>query len=413
MLPIALLLSFLVIVPPVTDEARLVATWTGETSSGQFGASVSDAGDCNNDGFADVIVGAPHDQTATVYNGQKKTVIHVFESSEEDDLFGWSVTGAGDCNGDGFSEVAVGAPAHENNTGKVYVFNGKTGELLHEFTGDEEGDLFGWSISDAGDSNGDSFDDLLVGAPGVDDKKLGADAGQVYVFDGKKGKTLHEIEAITESEQLGWSVASAGDWDSDGFSDLILGAPQGAEKKKRPRTGVARLYHGRKASILATFIGDEEGDRFGHAVHGAGDIDGNSFADVIVGSNTSMSYAVVYGGKKGEELYRFESEVEGNRFAWSVGGAGDVNGDSFVDLIIGIPGNLPEEGKGETDSRVIVYSGKDGTILLSMDGPSHGAHFGCSVSGAGDLNADSFVEVIVGMDGHGKRPGSARVFGMR
>ncbi|MCH7879867.1 MAG: FG-GAP repeat protein, partial [candidate division Zixibacteria bacterium] len=173
--------------------------FTGEAAGDVFGISVSGAGDVNNDGFADLIVGAlPNDAggsnagRAYVYSGQTGALLHTFTGEAAGDWFGHSVSGAGDVNNDGFADLIVGGPGNNaggGNAGRAYVYSGQTGALLHTFTGEAAVDFFGFSVSGAGDVNNDGFADLIVGAYRND--AGGSDAGRAYVYSGQTGALLH------------------------------------------------------------------------------------------------------------------------------------------------------------------------------------------------------------------------------
>lgn len=396
------LAALLTAAPALNDANR---TWSEGRDSDLFGHSVSNAGDIDMDGFGDVIVGAPGtaDDTgrALVYDGHTEKIVHDWKGENPGDLFGWSVSGAGDVDNDGFADLVVGAPGFDEERGKVYVFDGKKGEIFFELEGEDPGDRFGWSVSDAGDVNNDGFGDFIVGAPGKDDKKHGEDAGRAYVYSGKKAKELHEFKPQSASEELGFSVANAGDANIDGFGDVVVGAPGARKKKKEPPVGAVRLYHGKKGKLLHAIFGVEEGDRFGHAVHGAGDCNGNGAADLVIGTDTDASYVKIVDGKKAEELFHLEADREGSGYGWSVASAGDFDGDAFSDVVIGVPDSSPP--------RVLVVSGKTGELLREHEGDGDDSRYGVSVSSAGDLNADSFAEIIVGANGDGASKGKAIV----
>ena len=408
------LAALLLAVPLLAGDGvvKVKRTFSADESAELYGTSVSGAGDANDDGFDDVIIGAPgfseNTGRAVLFDAKREELLHEFLGENAGDRFGFSVSDAGDLTSDGFADVIIGAPGYDEERGAAYLYDAKKGELIHKLEGEDPGDLFGWSVSTAGDANNDSFADVIIGAPGVPDKKLGDKAGRAYLYDGKKAKLLQEFKPKTADEELGWSVANAGDSNGDGFSDVIVGAPGGAEKKKRPATGIARLYHGKKGTVLHTFVGVEEGDRFGHSVHGVGDSNSSSFDDVAVASAAPLGYVIVYGGKKGEELLRFVSEVEGERFGWSVGGQIDVDGDTFTDIIVGVPG--AEDGENDQAlARVMVFSGKDGELLMNSETTDKSNNWAASVSGAGDIDSDSFGEIIVGADAHGEKKGRVRI----
>ena len=256
--------------------------WIGAAEGDRFGVSVSSAGDVNGDGVADQIVGGEKGSTR-VFSGLNGSILHTFNGDYFYDDFGLSVSGAGDVNGDGYADLIVGAPADDNNgtdSGSARVFSGQDGSILYTFDGDSAGDLFGVSVSGAGDVNGDDYADLIAGAP-FDDNN-GADSGTARVFSGQDGSILYTFDGDSAGDRLGTSVSGAGDVNGDGHADLIAGAPN--DVNYGTESGSARVFSGADGGILYTFIGDSAGDYLGHSVSGAGDVNGDGVADLVVGA---------------------------------------------------------------------------------------------------------------------------------
>ena len=211
------------------------------------------------------------------------TILHVplftFDGGSEDDLFGQSVNGAGDVNGDGFADLIVGAPRDRNNgtdRGSAQVFSGSDGSVLFTFDGETIGDGFGSSVSSAGDVNGDGFAGLIVGAPFENN---GSRSGSARVFSGSDGSVLFTFDGETIGGESGVSVSGAGDVSGDGFADLIVGAQ--FIDSNGARGGSARVFSGSDGSVLFDLDRDSIGDV---SVSGAGDINGDGVADLIVGN---------------------------------------------------------------------------------------------------------------------------------
>lgn len=162
-------------------------TMTGEAAADIFGISVSSAGDVNGDGYSDVIVGAEGYFTFTgrayVYFGgtsMNNTADVSMTGEATYDYFGESVSSAGDVNGDGYSDVIIGADAYSTNTGRAYVYFGgasmnNTSDVT--MTGEATYNSFGTSVSTAGDVNGDGYLDMIVGAD-----EFSSDTGRTYLY---------------------------------------------------------------------------------------------------------------------------------------------------------------------------------------------------------------------------------------
>ncbi len=221
--------------------------------------------------------------SARVFSGANGAILYTFNGDSAGDNLGYAVSGAGDVNGDGFDDLIVGAYQDDNNgsaSGSARVFSGATGAILYTFNGDAADDLFGYSVSGAGDVNGDGFDDLVAGAPFDDDN--GDASGSARVFSGKDGAILYTFNGDAAGDQLGWSVSGAGDIDGDGFDDLIVGAP--FDDNNGADSGSARVFSGANGAVLYTRSGNSAGDGFGRSVSGAGDVNGDGFDDLIVGA---------------------------------------------------------------------------------------------------------------------------------
>ncbi len=392
-------------------------TLNGDSEGDELGTSVSDAGDVNGDGHADLIVGAPFDDnngdnsgSARVFSGLDGSMLYTF-NGDTGDWLGHSVSGAGDVNGDGYADLIVGAYQDDNNgnnSGSARVFSGVNGSILYTFNGDSADDLLGESVSGAGDVDGDGHADLIVGAYGDDNN--GPASGSARVFSGLDGSILYTFNGDSAFDYLGASVSGAGDVNGDGYADLIVGAYQ--DDNNGNNSGSARVFSGVNGSILYTFNGDSAYDRLGFSVSGAGDVNGDGYADLIVGApfdNNLSGSARVFSGLDGSMLYTFNGDFVGNAFfGTSVSDAGDVNGDGVADLIVGAQALLSE---GLPYAQV--FSGLNGSILYDFFGDSAGDSFGVSVSGAGDVDGDGYDDLIVGAtydDNNGADSGSARVF---
>jgi hypothetical protein len=393
------------LVPSASGQWPQLHTWLGDEPGERFGVSVAGAGDVDNDGRADLIVGATDGVggsaqigEAHVFSGLDGSLLHSFEALAGGTSFGSAVDGAGDVDGDGFADLIVGAKYDGTFAifaGAVRLYSGRTGALLRTFLGDGEGDRLGHSVSAAGDVNGDGFDDVIAGA--VFDNNQGFWSGSARVWSGKTGQVLHQFNGNSEFDFFGVSVSGAGDVNADGRPDLIVGAD--GDEGSIPGSGSARVFSGATGAVLHTFFGDAPNDSFGFSVSGAGDVDGDGHGDLFVGawgsdaSAPEAGMARVYSGSTGAVLHTFHGDSANDRFGYSVSGAGDFDGDSVPDLVVGAYTDGPE---GAATGAIHVFSGANGSRLASVLGAEAGDSFGSSVSSAGDVDADGVSDLVVG-----------------
>jgi hypothetical protein len=441
-----------------TDEGRayvyhgsaaglsLTADWSAESDQAyaQFGTSVSSAGDVNGDGYSDVVVGAyrydngqTNEGRAYVYHGSAAglslTADWITESDQTSAFYGFSVSVAGDVNGDGYSDVIVGAVFYDNgqtDEGRAYAYHGSgTGlSLTPDWTAesDQAGAWFGNSVSSAGDVNGDGYSDVIVGAYWYDNGET--DEGRAYVYHGSAAGLSLTPNWTAESDQtgarLGISVSTTGDVNGDGYSDVIVGAHE--YDNGETDEGRAYVYHGSATGLSVapdwTAEADQEEAGFGYSVSAAGDVNGDGYSDVIVGAvwydngETDEGRAYVYHGSAAglclNAGWAAESDQSHAEFGYSVSSAGDVNGDGYSDVIIGAP--YYDNGQFN-EGRAFVYHGSATGLSLTPDWTAESdqeyAWLGRSVSTAGDVNGDGYSDVIVGaMSYNNGEPSEGRAY---
>jgi hypothetical protein len=317
-------------------------------------------------------------------------VLHEFDGTAHSGSFGWAVSELGDVDRDHVSEAIVGEPFAGG--GSTYVYSGRTGALLYRFDG-ASGDLNGFSMADAGDVNGDGVHDILVGAPGND-------AGHVDLYSGKTGVLLHRFTGRQVGDTFGWSVSSAGDVNHDGRADVLIGASQFFDGAG---PGYAQIYSGRTYELLRTLTGDSVGDQFGSAASWTRDINRDGVPDQIVGARDAgaggRGQVYVYSGRTGDRLLTIDASPHGDSFgSFFVAGVGDVNRDGTPDIYAADYNDSTNgsDPAGQTASgRAAVYSGRDGHELLAWVGDNADEGLGPG-RGAGDVNHDGHPDLIVG-----------------
>jgi hypothetical protein len=228
------------------------------------------------------------------------------------DHFGWDVSFAGDYNSNSNNDIIVGAPDVSSSAGAAYIFDGNTlateiagdglidlntDSAMIKLTGSESGGKFGCSVSNAGDFDDDGDDDDVVVGAYLNDSTSGAltNSGVAYVFYGVSSppSTLSANSADiafsgnTSNEYAGFSVSNASDINNDGYDDIIVGAPGG--DIKGIDAGVAQVHMGGGTNKYAIIVGQNAGDKFGHSVSSAGDVNNDGIADIIIGAPGASS----------------------------------------------------------------------------------------------------------------------------
>jgi hypothetical protein len=312
--------------------------------------------------------------------------------------FGATIAPAGDVNADGYPDLLVGIPYEPNGRivpGNVRIYSGKDGALLDSEFGSIDDEYFGAGVAGGFDMNQDGYADFLVGAPGA----TYGSALRARLYSGKDLSILWSADGDASDDGFGYAVANCGDVDQDGVHDWVVGA-YGA-MFAGARVGFIRVFSGSTGSVIYTVYGADANAAFGYAVSGAGDVDGDGFDDVLVGSPDSRTSsfggrARVYSGRTATLILdELNNYPDARRFGWSVSWAGDLDLDGFDDVMVGTldyQADSCPSGKGFA----CAYSGQTGATLYQYQGDADNDVFGISVHGCGDVNRDGWPDFIIG-----------------
>ena len=385
------------LVPGIADTPP----WTveGELNLAQLGSAVAGVGDVNGDDYPDVLLGSPR------YGSGGRVQLHlgfptgmataptwVATDGGASNLFGFAVAAAGDVNGDTFNDFVVGAPGFSNgqtNEGAAFLWlggpasNSPTATANWKAEGNFPNANFGFSLA-SGDINGDGLSDVVVGAPYYQNSVSAlVPLGRVLVYHGSSNglataaaKTLTppSLGAISQ-HWFGYAVACA-DVNHDGFSDVIVGAPRFSHGQANE--GAIFVYMGSAAGLSTTPARLVEGEtanaQFGFSVASAGDVNGDGFADVLAGSPTYWFDDVRFNegaaslflgaitGMATNAAWGFLGGWGGAQFGTTVAGVGDLNGDGLSDFVVGSP---YYSGQTNQEGRIHVFLGNSGRVVVN------------------------------------------------
>jgi len=374
---------------PFVEPANIVREWDGEAAGDQFGWIARNIGDVDGDGAPDFVTSAPTKDIGGadagrvyVYSSKSGRLLWTVDGRPGDQL-GVGIEAAGDANHDGIPDVVASAPG----AGKAYILSGKDGKVLVTMTAESSSDNFGRHVSGAGDVNGDGFADVIVGAPDNNQHR-----GAAYVYSGRDGALLLKLAGEREGDQFGSAVT--------GFTGkhgtiLVAGAPHAGPK----HTGRIYVYRALDPHPAFTFDADENGQALGAMfVSIPGDMNGDGFPDVYASDWSDNSKApgagkvYVQSGKDGRRLFTFTGQTAGEGFGTSASVAGDLDGDGYADLIVG---SWQYAGAALSGGRASLFSGRNGALLKTWTCRTPGDTFGFDAVAMGDIDGDGTVDLLI------------------
>ncbi|MHA1974404.1 MAG: putative Ig domain-containing protein [Candidatus Hodarchaeales archaeon] len=398
---------------------ELIGQITGENDGDQYGSAICNL-DFNGDGYIDLAVSAPANDDAGISAGKvylyyggpdADTVVDHTLTGDVSSFFGKSLSSAGDFNNDGYEDLLVGAPFYDipaTSAGAVYLFYGgpATDAVVdHIFNGENGGDYFGIAVSSTGDINNDGYDDFAVGAY-YNDWGSFTKAGKVYVYYGSSSPDFSPdliLVGSANGERFGFSISSQ-DYNGDSYSDIAVGAYSYDDAL----INQGRIYvfkGGNSIDSIPDYIitGDSAGYKFGWSL-ASGKVNADNYYDLIMGSDGvsidtfSVGGVFVFNGGIGfNNLFDYSFNLgrsEHDYLGFDISSSADINGDGYDDILAGMPGN--DDGGTDAGGLVLLNGGTTISVDTSFLGTSSGMELGKAVGFWRDYGSESSIVIAAG-----------------
>ncbi|MEL6428912.1 MAG: integrin alpha [Planctomycetota bacterium] len=388
---------FAILALPAAAQKQLYE-YIGDSNQLSLSSEIRPAGDVDGDGFGDFVLGAPRADPsgqssgeARLFSGATGASIRVLQGASAGDALGDAAVGLGDLDGDGRSELLVGAPG-AGTGGEAYVFRGIDGTVLYAYAAASSLDDLGEDVALLGDTDLDGVPDFAVSAD-RDNTGPNGTSGAVRVYSGATGALRFTRFGASSNDRFGTRVRGAGDVNGDGRGDLLVAATD--DDDNGSMSGVVFMLSGLDGSTLWTRSGLAAGDRFGATLDASGaDMSGDGVPDVVVGTEDS-NYALVLSGASGSTLRthdQFDSGGGTGAYGRSVATLGDIDGDGLGDYAIA-------DRTAYVQGQVRVHSGATGDELYVLTWINQNHSYGRGLGSVGDLDGDGIDEFGIGATG--------------